>query len=71
MSGQKSLGYITLLPTMDMISIHQVFEVRRQSSDKPKGKRDQNNEGEEATISLLGCPCGFWERVGQVLSILK
>jgi hypothetical protein len=56
---------------MDMISIHQVFEVRRQSSDKPKGKRDQNNEGEEATISLLGCPCGFWERVGQVLSILK
>jgi hypothetical protein len=56
---------------MAMIGVHQALEVRRQSNDKPKGKRDQNNEGEEATISLLGCRCGSWESVGQRFSIQK
>jgi hypothetical protein len=56
---------------MDMVGIHQVFEVRRQDDGKPKGKRDQNNQGEGATISRLGWPCGYWETVGQRYSIQK
>ena len=71
MSGQKSLGYITLLPTMDVVSIHQILEARRQDDDKPKGKRDQNNESEAAAISRLGFPYGSWGWVGQSFSIQK
>jgi hypothetical protein len=54
---------------MDVVGIHQIFKVAEWSHGEAQGKRDQDNQCKRATISRLGCPCGFWERFGQDSSI--
>ena len=56
---------------MDVVGIHQIFEVAEWSHGKAQDERNQNDKGEVATISGLGFSGEFLDWEGQSFSIQK
>ena len=59
MPSQQRLRYISLLPGMDVVGIHQIFEVRERNDGKTKGQSRQDDHREQSTGSFSQSPGGI------------